>query len=143
MQRLIRAKLSPSLQEVNLILSVDKTSGKIGEVFTFIGQLTVDGVPIPSAVPIRWVKNEVSIGQTTTDPITGKFGLQWIATENGSFNFYVEAYTPPTIPRSNSIIVTVKDIDDIDDAGLNIPLVFTFLSIFVGLLLVTQSYFEE
>jgi hypothetical protein len=73
-----------------LTLNVDKSSGYIGEVFTFTGTLTQNGTPIAGAT-VTLYKDDVAMTPSTTTDTYGNYAFQWTADTPGNHSFYSEA----------------------------------------------------
>lgn len=74
-----------------LDLTVDKTSGNVGDVFTFHVRSwsSVGGW----STPVDLYKNAIKVGSGRTDG--GVCDIPWTADEAGTFSFHAEAETPP------------------------------------------------
>jgi hypothetical protein len=71
-------------------LNVDKSSGYVGDVFTFTGTLTQDSTPISGAT-VTLYKDDVAMTPTTTTDANGNYAFQWVADTPGNHSFYSEA----------------------------------------------------
>lgn len=89
-----------------LSVNVDKTTGYIGDTFTFFGTHVQDTTPVPGAEIILY-KNGVEVGRSITDA-AGGYSILWIADVEGTFSFHTETEAPPLPPLSSpSLGVTV------------------------------------
>jgi hypothetical protein len=73
-----------------LTLNVDKTSGYVGDVFTFTGTLTQNGTPISGAT-VTLYKDDMALSPSTTTDANGNYAFQWVADTPGNHSFYAEA----------------------------------------------------
>jgi hypothetical protein len=73
-----------------LTLNVDKSSGYVGDVFTFTGTLTQDSTPIAGAT-VTLYKDNVALSPSTTTDQYGNYAFQWVADTPGNHSFYAEA----------------------------------------------------
>jgi len=75
-------------EKPGLTITVDKTSGYVGDTFTFTGYYTIDGKPYPDREIVLY-KDGVEIGRTKSD-IDGAWTIKWTADSAGTFTFYAE-----------------------------------------------------
>jgi hypothetical protein len=73
-----------------LTLNVDKTSGYVGDIFTFTGNLTQNGTAIAGAT-VTLYKDNVALSPSTTTDQYGNYAFQWVADTPGNHSFYAEA----------------------------------------------------
>jgi hypothetical protein len=77
----------------SLTLSVDKTSGYVGDTFTFEG-VYKDGQGEPlSGYVVNLMINGINGGSATTGG-DGSYSVQWIPTAMGNYSIYAEASSP-------------------------------------------------
>jgi len=81
--------ITVTIGEVTLTISVDKTEGRVGDTFTFTGNLSWDGEPI-GFIPITLYVNGVAVGTGETDAY-GNYRIAWTPTEAGTYTCYTEA----------------------------------------------------
>jgi hypothetical protein len=72
-----------------LTLNVDKSSGYVGDAFTFTGTLTQNGTPIAGAT-VTLYKDNVALSPSTTTDAYGNYAFQWTADTAGNHSFYAE-----------------------------------------------------
>jgi hypothetical protein len=97
--------ISVSAPTVYLDLNVDKTSGRIGDTFTFYGNYMVDGSPVKGArisLVLEGV-GEAAYGYTTTE---GYYSIQWRADRAGTLTFHAEAPEPAAVSRGVAVTVS-------------------------------------
>ena len=73
-----------------LTINVDKTTGYLGDVFTFYGTLTSNGTPISGAT-VTLFKDDVSTGLTDITDENGNYSIPWESDQLGNHTFYTEA----------------------------------------------------
>ncbi|MEM2386105.1 MAG: Ig-like domain-containing protein [Candidatus Bathyarchaeia archaeon] len=73
-----------------LTLNVDKTSGYLGDVFTFTGTLTQNGTPVSGAT-VTLYKDDVALSPPTVTDEYGNYSFQWTADTAGNHSFYTVA----------------------------------------------------
>jgi len=79
-----------------LSLSVDKTDGYLGDVFTFYGVLMQNGAPV-AGTTISLFRNATAVGSGGTDG-AGNYSIPWTADVEGLLSFHTEAPQPPLPP---------------------------------------------
>jgi len=72
-----------------LTLNVDKTTGYIGDIFTFSGALTSDGVGV-GGVTATLFRDSLSVGSAVTAS-DGTYTIPWTANVVGTYDFHTEA----------------------------------------------------
>ena len=77
---------------VALTLTVDKTTGYVGDTFVFRGKFTQNGVAVVGAI-VTLFRDTIAVGTATTDSV-GAYSIRWTANVTGSFSFHSEATTP-------------------------------------------------
>lgn len=77
---------------LTLTLTVDKTTGYIGDTFGFSGYFTQDGAAIVETY-VTLYRDGVAVGTAVTDS-RGFYSISWVADVTGTFTFHTEAPTP-------------------------------------------------
>jgi len=91
--------------EYKLTLGVDKYSGKLGDVFTFMGTLyKVGGSGISGVAVVLYIGNN-AVGHALTNSV-GTYTIKWTADTTGSLIFHAEAnYHARIVSKSLTINV--------------------------------------
>lgn len=79
-----------------LSISSDKSSGYVGDSFTFGGNFRYNGNPVSGAT-VRLLRDGVEVGRTTTDS-AGNWSIRWTADFEGMYTFVAEGTIPPGYP---------------------------------------------
>ena len=76
-----------------LTLTVDKTTGYVGDSFIFTGNLSYDGTTMPG-ITITLYNGLLSTGLTGVTDADGNYAITWVADAVGSVSMHTEAQVP-------------------------------------------------
>ena len=76
-----------------LTITVDKTTGVVGDTFQFVGVLGYDSEPVIGERINLVLEGVGVVGTTTTrtSPIPGYYSISWVADRAGALTFHTEA----------------------------------------------------
>jgi len=77
------------LVERRLTLTADKTKGRVGDVFTFSGYLTEDGMPVARKT-VHLYTDDTWVGSELTDS-SGYYEFKWTPLTPGTYKVHTEA----------------------------------------------------
>lgn len=105
----------------SLTINVDKTSGYLGDVFTFSGVEMQNGTSVPGST-ISLFRNATLVGTAVTDG-AGNYVIPWTANVEGLLSFHTEAPQPPLPPLRSPTLGLGIGLEIPTFTGLAAPLV--------------------